>query len=284
MLERTNSSTPEFDLDAPHGSLEEYLLTLDNEESLLSYRELPSSLTSSITEQYANCLSSLAKLPSEYDELGAYIHLRRNPKNLIYPVRPNAGKGGITPAFSRNRARVVPVALVHNHPIDSCFSQPPGHDLECVVNGYEDKGSTIQVPVWMLSTPDDNFLLLRTQETKIEDPWKLYEVSYIPEDHEFLDLRRFGTELGEILSADIFWKVFDIAELISFGGKGYFDSFYKSFYGTYQIAEFCHLGFYHSSKNGDYNLITKEFLDGLIKTRYQQALEAALAYLSKMKL
>jgi hypothetical protein len=155
--------------------------------------------------------------------------------------------------------------------------------MECVVNGYEDRGDRIQVPAWVLASPDDNYLLLRTQETTSTDRQRLHEISYNARDRDNrLEFRRFGTEIGRTLPTEQFWKVFEIAEEQCFGGISGFDSFYGSFFGTFAIARECKLGFYHSHKDGEYRTVTQESLEDLLRLRYEQGLNYARGVLKNV--
>lgn len=257
-----------------HGDLENYLLKLDSEDGLYKYSELPIEMTSFAIDTYANRFVALANQSTDYNELGAYIHLRKNPRALIFPTRFAVGKGEVTPPFARRHTHVSPVAFVHNHPTNGSFSQPPGHDIGCVINGYEDQGDRIQVPVWVLATQDDNYLLLRTQETQSEDAYKLYEISYRAKDNQsFMNFRRNGTETARMSSREDLFSLLQKAENKFFGGENGLQAFYGSLYGTYAVAQACKLGFYHSYKDGKYRQITASILDTIAELRYEQALQ-----------
>ena len=152
--------------------------------------------------------------------------------------------------------------------------------MESFVNGYYDQDDHIQVPVWVLTTPDDNYLLIRTQETTQTDGWQLYNISYNAVDRsKYLNFRRFGTQTGRSLNQQHFWEVFDLAEKQYFGGEGVFELFYASFFGTFNIAQECKFGFYHSHKDGQYRRVTQKSLEDLLTLRYEQALNNARSIL-----
>lgn len=258
-----------------NSDLEKYLLSLESAEALYSYEELPNEFSAQAIENYANDFFTIASRSSDFNEVGAYIHLRRQPRALIFPTQMSVGRDEVTPPFARRHKHVIPVAFVHNHPTDGSFSQPPGHDIGCIINGYEDKGDNIMVPVWILSTPDDNYVIFRTKETIPRDKYELYEISHNEKSsNDFLNFRRYGAETVKNSTRELWLTLLHIVEKESF--EGGLQAAYTSLYGTFAIAQECKLGFYHSYKDGKYERVTSEILDTLVSVRYEQALQKAL--------
>lgn len=90
---------------------------------------------------------------------------------------------------------------------------------------------------------------------------------------EFMDLRRYGSQLGKGVPTSEYWKVFEQAEKMRF--RGDFKGFYQSFILPFNLAQTFDLGFYYSTKNGQYKRFTKESLTGLIVSQLDNALTEA---------
>lgn len=245
------------------------------EGKLPSYSTLPSAFRSTQTEAYANWFSDLTQADPLKQERGAVPHVKSATKEIIFPSNPDVGKDSVRWAVSKNRDKFTPTINVHSHPATHALSGYDG-DLGTLIGGWGENDDYFH-PTGMLATgPLFNYYMQRTQETPLEkDPMEIYKTGYQHSGYDqFLEVRRYGTELGRELDTRRYWDIFELAEAKFFYPS--FEGFYRSIFDSLDVAEVYKLGFYVSRRDGNYVRLTKDVTIPHITEALDIALTSAL--------
>ncbi len=247
--------------------LEGYLLGLKVAEGsvdpngLLSYRDLPHTLTVAGIEDFSNNLLKRTVAISPREEFGGYIHLQVTPPKLLYPISPTMGyrihnkdektyRQGVEP-FYVITPNIQPISLVHTHIWSGTFS---AQDIFHMVRSDELINS-ICLP---LSTPQFNFLLLRTRETQpksIEEfntLYSKYRTAFFKEGALYQD--KSDNALQEILASE---NLIDFNDILIDDLNDDVQSYFTYLLTTQAVARELMLGIYISEKDGKYQLLTE---------------------------
>ncbi|MEO6508480.1 MAG: hypothetical protein ABIO02_00850 [Patescibacteria group bacterium] len=237
------------------GLLEYYLANLQKSDRLFSYSSLPDSLSAGSSDSYLSWLADLTKKDPNHRERAAFTHLDLSKDTLVYPVNPSIGIYQRSVAEVGMGKRFFPLQRNHSHPETSCFSP---QDLKRVIGDPEFISEG-------LGTQDKNYLLLRTDETILDD-WAVAEekMESIKEDlQESFDAYRniFDSLIEHGATQDVInvYKALNYEEDIKeFGTNAMI--YYLTHNMTYIVAEKFKLGFYYSDKDGIFRRFTADKL------------------------
>ncbi len=227
----------------PDGQLETYIKNLTDFPEIAS---LPEELSSTSIESYANWLAKLTIKGGKKKERGAFIHLDARKDTFIFPSNPKVGEYGSVLSEIGIGSRFIPLIRIHSHPDQTSFSP---QDLKWAISS----------PIFffeMLSSQGQNFLLVRTKETEIDDVDKVGKRMDEIKD-EMINSRRklFKVfrehELPKEI-ADLFEAVILGDEIAEFGSD--YVSYLLTYVATYRAAREHKIGFYVSNKDGVYRV------------------------------
>lgn len=239
------------------GLLEAYLKNLTQAASLPLYEELPNEITSFAIDRYANWLFKLTDADSLKRERGAFIHLDVNKNRLIYPSNPFVGTSNETLSIAGEGKRFLPIVRIHTHPNRTCFSPT---DLRRPI-------SDSRFIAEMLSTKGKNYLLLRTEDSVLEDAEETIKKMDELTNLIMEDANRVGRILSVMVKNGIMPG--DVAELIlvkineinlrELGSP--FVQYYLTHYLTFEVAKTYKLGFYASQEEGVYKEVSGDGIE-----------------------
>lgn len=270
-------SYPNQEMETHTRDLEQIIVNFAEGKRLLP-DQLPSVISASRTEAYANWFASLTSTDPEHQERGAAIHVKMTSKELVYPTNPDVGLDGVGCIVSKKRDVNKPIINVHSHPYDICFSGYNG-DLTTLLKGWGEGDDYFILDGMLVATSVHNYLMIKTSETPVvEDEWDIkVRAGDLYDYDEFLAVRRFKSKLGKSMSdgSEDYWPIFEQAEQKFF--RESFDSLYNSFIDSLSLAEAYKLGFYFSNKDGHYVRFTKESLISHVILLLDQALDSVMA-------
>ncbi len=266
-----------------HLELENYLLRA-KDGAVFSYEDLPETITSSAIENYGNWLSELTQEDPKHWERGAIIHYNNKKRNFVFPSNPQIGKYEVFLLFSKNHSFNAPVAAIHSHPDNNCFSFIFG-DLTFFLAKANWQNQYPGAPINLVATTEDNFLLIKTKETPELDPsqesWQ-WEISRgcdrDPDIKEIKDFHSFGNHhdsigLPEEEIKRLRW-IAGVDFIHPFPGDKFF-RYYQLLFQNYFAAKIYKYGFYYSKKDGLYKRFSKEelkeYLTEVIRERFLRA-------------
>ncbi len=259
------------------GQLEEYLLSLSftegrfNPDSLILFGDLSESLTSGGIEEFINDLQIRGDKLHPKEEYGGWIHLGQNPSKLLFPLEPTCGyqevgtnvmgetifRPTVEPPFS-TKPYIHPISLAHSHFSSGTFS---AQDLYFLAR-TEGQPRPLFLP---LSTPQFNFLLLKTKETP---PILIGEFS----EAYGKSFQRF---YEEALQADYTYESLWIADRDDQFDKveAFFDwnanEYFAYLLTTAVVSSQFKTGLYISKKDGVYNRLTEELAREIFSELYR---------------
>lgn len=228
-----------------YGELENYLrLAID--DHMFSYDELPDIIVAKAVETYANWLAELTQRDPKHWERGATPYFDgRKGDSLVFPANPPVGDGVVLAIFPKNPL-CTPSGFMHSHPDASCFSDCCDGDIE----GFLDS----LLPFEHVATAENNYLLLRTNETLCIETSK-----------EYGSLDRYDSLLHEMDGDKDVQEIEKMHTEVNLYGTGLsrdLDCFYNITYLPLLINLFCakkyKYGFYCSHKDGIYKRWGKE--------------------------
>lgn len=259
--------------------------------NLIPYAELPERVSLRGTENYVNWLHQLTDLDPQKRERGAFIHLSLGTPTLIYPEDPAIGfqiKGSelevdfeeLPATHLRILEDYFPAVPAHSHPKTSTFSP---QDLKTILAEFNVGSLSMGFLASIVGTPSFNYLLLRTADTlsvpreEIKDEMNGYTnqaASLVREEAKELGINASVLNNKEKGQGDRFIdKVMDAVR------QAYYGSMYATYFYPLQITKSCadkyQLGFYRSKKDGNYEMVTDDFVRDE-QAKYSQALTPIL--------
>lgn len=258
------------------GSIEAYLVSLDGSSPLLPYDRLPRQFSSQGLELFLTRCQECPK-PDPDNEVGGFILLDLNLRRLLYPQGLVSGHDEVDLEYPTNLPKSqVPIATVHTHPHDTCASVP---DLMVATNGLQNNLHQ-SVPLNALSTPNYHYALLRTQETVRKDMFRFYDNQYCPQ-LEPLQVQAFlrgATPQAQKFSADAraFARLQNSIDSNVYGGTLDMRELYRRFWQIFTVAKYLKLGYYVSTKNGNFQQFTESLMVTHTAQVYQRAIDSAI--------
>lgn len=269
---------PEGEIKNGNGELERYFLSLFDKD-LFDYNNLPPTISSVGMDQYATWLSNLTQEDPEHRERAAFIYLRRDTEQFIYPPNPSLGtQARSIPVFTLNPGKFIPAVRVHSHPDSTCFSP---QDLK---RGMIDDGiwsRSNEFVAELVGTTRFNYLLLRTSQTTFDDTGVverkvaasneavadfIKQFQILVADHVTVALPEGSVE--PTLRNAIVKRIVDtIVKLESevFGSD--FERYFMTLVTTHAVAKAYSLGFYYSDKKGVYRSFPETYLEEILEQR-----------------
>ncbi len=263
------------------GDLENSLL-----QGNLDYDNLPPTLSSIGIEVYGNWLAQLTQGDPQHRERAAFIHLRIDNEEFIYPSNPNIGElTSSMAAYSRKPKKFIPLVRVHSHPLSSSFSP---QDLRRAMQAggllHEDNDFIAE----LVATQERNYLLLKTEQTVfenndlVEQKMKEAENSRQTQENQVIDLlANVSKEIGIPESEQDQLLVYFIQAQVELIGSDSI-TYINTLKLTNEITKEQKIAFYASDKDDIYKLVSDSDVKATIeKTKEfrRQALKKAIAKL-----
>ncbi|MBP9699865.1 hypothetical protein KBD71_01130 [Candidatus Woesebacteria bacterium] len=258
------------------GSIEAFVAHMDGSSPLLSYDRLPRQFSSQGLEQFLTRCQECPK-PDDVNEVGGFILLDLNLRRLLYPQGLVSGHDEVDLEYPTNLPNSqTPIATVHTHPHDTCASVP---DLMVATNGLQNNPHRV-VPLNALSTPNYHYALIRTSETVRKDIFRFYDNQYCPqlEPHQVQAFLRGATPQAQQFSADAraFARLQNFIESNVYGGTSDMRELYRRFWQIFTVAKYLKLGYYVSTKNGNFQQFTENLMVIHSARIYQRAIDSAI--------
>ncbi len=240
-----------------------------------AYSDLPQQLTSTTIETYANWLSELTQNDTDGRERGSLISISTDGQ-LLFPENPEIGDDAECDWAIYDEPGSKISINTHSHPYDISFSGAYA-DLTALLSGWSDSRGLVLPTGMLVSTPEHNYLMLKSNETSQEDRHEVYKNAWNANPQSTRrNFIRFGTDTGALIPKDRssdFRRLFEIAQLEFPDGD--FEAYYSSFIDSINLAEIYKMGFYVSEKDGSYIRLTREKVMELLKDKLESALRRA---------
>ncbi len=266
-----------------HLELENYLLDA-KDGVIFDYEDLPETITSSAIENYGNWLAELTQKDPEHWERGAIIHYNNRKRDFVFPSNPQIGRDEVYSFFSKNPLFNTPVVATHSHPSNDCFSFWHHGDLAFFLDKIDEESQHPYVPVSLVATTEDNFLLIKAKETPEMDTYQgnwgyeiLRDWNYDPDVKEIRNFHSLENQYGIGLPKEEIKRLFFRAgvSLTCPVSSDRFFGYYCLFFQNYFAAKIYKYGFYYSRKDGLYKRFSKEelksYLTEVIRERFLRA-------------
>lgn len=225
------------------------------------YHELPESFDAGGIEEYANWLQELTAHDPEHRERVSHVYLHGEDlydtgiaKGLIYRRRVRRGENKrVNPKPVHRNERFIPIVTAHSHPHTSCFSLD---DFKYFTSAYANPDfSKYEGPVFIVSTPEYNYLLMQSLDTSKIPPYEI--ISTISEHENSLkDMAIEVLDEGYYRHKSASRSREREREVLGCSALDYVGFIVLS----HSLARELRLGLYYSHKDGHYKRVDKQFI------------------------